>query len=193
MFKKKYPTVYSHLLGFQDSLKKRNIAETGKRYEWYALQRCAATYYSEFEKEKIIYPNMTKFLPFIFDAKGFFTNDKCFILTSDTISLRFLTGYFNSNISHYWIRNNCPELQGGTRELRKVFFENIPVPYVNDSIVSKIEFLVEQILELKKQNPDQEVSHLINQIDELFYKLYDLTEDEIKIIKGIADNHIKRN
>ena len=44
--------------------------------------------------------------------------------------------------------------------------------------------LVDQILSAKKQNPDADTSHLEHQIDQLVYKLYDLTEEEIKIIEG---------
>jgi len=51
-FTKGFPTVYNYLLQFKDRLLKRNKEETGIRYEWYALQRCAASYYHEFEKEK---------------------------------------------------------------------------------------------------------------------------------------------
>uniref|UniRef100_UPI00387DD4DD type IIG restriction enzyme/methyltransferase n=1 Tax=Helicobacter pylori TaxID=210 RepID=UPI00387DD4DD len=34
-----YPIIYSHLLSHKDKLLKRNKDETGKRYEWYCLQR----------------------------------------------------------------------------------------------------------------------------------------------------------
>ena len=46
-FQKEYPAIYHHLLQYKDALSKRNQAETGIRYEWYALQRCAATYFPE--------------------------------------------------------------------------------------------------------------------------------------------------
>jgi hypothetical protein len=47
-----------------------------------------------------------------------------------------------------------------------------------------LESLVDQILSIKKQNPDEDTSHLEKQIDQLVYKLYDLTEEEIKIIES---------
>jgi len=183
---KQYPAIYKHLLQFKDALLKRNKDETGIRYEWYALQRCAATYYPEFEKEKVVYPNMTKYLPFIYDVDGYYTNQKCFILTSKKY-LKYLTGYFNSSISQRWIRSNCPELQGGTRELSKVFFENIPIPSImpaNKSIVGQIERIVEKILSAKKQNPKADTSQSEREIDRLVYKLYELTEEEIAIVEG---------
>jgi len=51
-------------------------------------------------------------------------------------------------------------------------------------IYKKHNFLVDQILSSKKQNPDADTSNLEHQIDQLAYKLYDLTEEEIKIIEG---------
>ncbi|MCS6985060.1 MAG: Eco57I restriction-modification methylase domain-containing protein, partial [Leptospiraceae bacterium] len=163
-FKKQYPAIYGHLLSHKEKLLSRNKAETGIRYEWYALQRWAADYYQEFEKEKIIYPNMTLFLPFVYDEKGFYTNQKCFIITSNIVSLKYLTGFFNSKVSHRWIRENCPELQGGTRELSKIFFQNIPIPDITTKQQQPIVNLVTQILALKSESKD--TSELEKQIDQ---------------------------
>ena len=146
----------------------------------YNLRNCA--YVEEFEKEKIMYPNMTLFLPFIFDNKQYFTNDKGYILTSKSCSLKFLLSFLNSKISHRWIRENCPELQGGTRELRKVFFENIPIPNISQSDQQPFITLVEEILAKKETNED--TTDLENQIDQMVYQLYELTDDEIKIVEG---------
>jgi hypothetical protein len=44
--------------------------------------------------------------------------------------------------------------------------------------------LIDQILSIKQQNPDDDASNLELKIDQLVYKLYDLTEEEIKIIEG---------
>ncbi|BCB96415.1 hypothetical protein JZK55_13370 [Dissulfurispira thermophila] len=59
-FKKQYPAVYNHLIQFKEQLSKRNKEETGIRYEWYAMQRAAATYYPEFEKEKVVWQRITQ-------------------------------------------------------------------------------------------------------------------------------------
>ena len=137
------------------------------------------------EKEKIIYPNMTKFLPFVYDRDGFFTNDKAFIITGGQ-HLKYLTGYFNSNVAAKWMRENCPELQGGTRELRKVFFENILIPPVteaNQHLVAQIEERVDKILVAKRTNPDADTTVLEKEINQIVYSLYDLTPEEIAIVE----------
>ena len=129
-FETQYPAVYQHLQKHKEKLSARNKAETGIRYEWYASQRWAADYHEEFSKPKIMYPNMTSIFPFIYDEKGFFGNDKTFMITAndDTVNLKFITAIFNSKLCKLWIWYNCPELQGGTREIRKVYFENFHIP-----------------------------------------------------------------
>ncbi len=73
---------------------------------------------------------MTSVFSFMFDESGMLTNQKCFILTAknESFSLPFLTAVFNSSLAKLWIWYNCPELQGGIREIRKVYFEHFPVP-----------------------------------------------------------------
>lgn len=171
---KDYPAIYQHLRQFEEKLKKRQ----DKGDHWTNLRNCA--YIQEFEKEKIIYPNMTLFLPFIYDANCFYTNQKCFIITSPTINLKYLVGFFNSKVSHRWIRKNCPELQGGTRELSKIFFQNIPIPLITETSQLNIIQLVEQIIVSKEKGED--TTALEQQIDNMVYKQYDLTYDEVKVI-----------
>ena len=103
-------------------------------------------------------------------------------ITSKVTNLKFLIGFLNSKVSHRWIRENCPELQGGTRELSKIFFENIPIPPVSETDQIPYVDLVEQILTKKELGED--TTDLENQIDQLVYELYDLTEEEIKIIEN---------
>jgi type II restriction/modification system DNA methylase subunit YeeA len=144
----------------------------------YNLRNCA--YSEDFEKPKIIYPNMTKFLPFTFDKSGFYTNQKCFILTGN--NLEYLVSFFNSKLFKYCFEENFPELQGNTRELNKVIFEQIPVKTISDEtpFIEK----VNQILAAKKLEPTADTTVLEKEIDQLIYQLYDLTEEEIKIVEN---------
>ena len=130
----------------------------------------------EFSKPKIMYPNMTKFIPFYYDNKGFYQNDKAFMITGNHVE--FLTAFLNSSLFKYCFINNFPELQGGTRELRKIFFEKIPVIEVTDAINQKFKLLVDDIQ--KDYSEDKAIT-----IDDLIFDLYQLTEEERKIIGHI--------
>jgi type I restriction-modification system DNA methylase subunit len=99
------------------------------RNKWFETQDTIA-YHKSFEGPKILYPNMTKFLPFIYDESNNYTiNDKAFMITG--AQLKYLVVYLNSSLAKYQIRRECAELQGGTRELRKVYMENIRIPLIN--------------------------------------------------------------
>ena len=132
-----YPAVKTHLDSFYQQLEKRQ----DKGDTPYNLRNCA--YIEDFSKQKIVYPNMTKFMPFLLDKKNFITNQKCFIMTGE--KLAYLTAFFNSNIFKICYRDNFPDLQGGTRELSKIFFEQVKIPDVEDSIDIDFDILVDDV------------------------------------------------
>ncbi len=96
-----YPIIYAHLLSHKDELLKRNKDETGKRYEWYCLQRWAASYYQDFEKEKIVYGEIVQEPRFYLDNGEcelgyFYAEATSFILTGE--HLRYLLGMLHSKL-----------------------------------------------------------------------------------------------
>lgn len=177
-FQKEYADIYNHLLKYKEQLSNRNKAETGIRYEWYALQRWGANYMDDFSKQKIIYPNMTKFLPFLLDDSGFYQNDKSFMITGSNIA--FLTAFLNSSLFKYCFLDNFPELQGGTRELRKIFFDKISVIPVKEITNQLFLEKVHQIQLLKMTN--QETKLIEIEIDNMIFDLYQLTKEERETI-----------
>ncbi|MEM0999967.1 MAG: Eco57I restriction-modification methylase domain-containing protein [Bacteroidota bacterium] len=115
-----YPAVYKWLSSFGEKIRKRG--DQGNH--WTNLRNCA--YWDYFGEPKIIYPNMTKYLPFCYDeVDHFYVNDKIFIITGE--HLKYLTAVFNSSLWYFCFVDHFPELLGNTRELRKVFFEKIPI------------------------------------------------------------------
>jgi len=165
-----YPAVKQHLLSFgYDRLKQ--TGEKGARKKtnnkWFETQDSIG-YWEDFYKQKIVYPNMTKFMPFFLDNENFLVNQKCFIMIGE--KLAYLTAFLNSNIFKICYRDNFPELQGGTRELSKIFFEQIKIPF-------------------SKEITEQEILNLIangsyKKIENLIYKVCNLSEEEIKFIEN---------
>ena len=146
-----YPAVKQYLLSFGIE----RLEQTGKTHivngekvksrkkthnKWFETQD-SISYWEDFFKPKIIYPNMTKYMPFAYDNQGYLTNQKCFIMTG--VHLPYLTAFFNSNIFKICYRDCFPELQGGTRELSKIFFENIRIPQIDKLIEYDIENMLE--------------------------------------------------
>ena len=127
------PAIKNYLLSFGfERLEQSGVKGSRKKTQnkWFETQD-SISYYEEFSKPKIMYPNMTSLFPFIYDEKGFLGNDKTFMITAndDSVNLKFVTAILNSRLCKLWIWYNCPELQGGTREIRKVYFENFRIPF----------------------------------------------------------------
>lgn len=178
-FKKEYPDIFSHLSLYKEKLSARNKAETGIRYEWYAMQRYASDYYKEFEKPKIMYQVMQVKPCFVYDEDGMYCNNSIwFIPTEDKV----LLGILNSKIGWWLISKHCTAIQNGY-QLIWDYFRQIPIVCGTLQQRNIIAELVNQVLKLKKENHCADVSELINQIDKLVYQLYGLTEEEIKIVE----------
>ncbi|GAA5818065.1 MAG: Eco57I restriction-modification methylase domain-containing protein [Methanobrevibacter sp. CfCl-M3] len=118
---KEYPTIYEHLKLYEDKLAKRY--DQGEY--WYNLRNCA--YYEEFETHKIIYPNMAKSLFCIFDDENWYTNQKCFILTSNTMSLKFLSALFSSKLLNFYFKLLGSPLGSAGYDISKIFIEQLPI------------------------------------------------------------------
>ena len=127
-----YPAIKEHLLSFGKERLEQSGAKGARKKtsnKWFETQD-TISYYEEFSKPKIMYCEITAFFPFIYDVKGYFCNNKAFMITAndDTVNLKYITAILNSRLCKLWIWYNCPELQGGTREIRKVYFENFCIP-----------------------------------------------------------------
>ncbi|EGO3022460.1 Eco57I restriction-modification methylase domain-containing protein [Campylobacter coli] len=188
--KEQYPSLYKHLLSHKERLSKRNKEETGIRYEWYCLQRWGANYYQEFEREKIVYPNMNKEFIAFFDNEFFLLNQKCFILSHQSNNkkeLLYLTALLNSNVNFYYFKQIGAKLGASGYEMSKIFVEKLPIPKINSKnqkLADELINLVDEILKAKEQNKNANTQELENKINSIVYKLYNLTEEEIKIIEG---------
>ncbi|GAA8280252.1 class I SAM-dependent DNA methyltransferase [Helicobacter pylori] len=181
-----YPIIYAHLLSHKDELLKRNKDETGKRYEWYCLQRWAASYYQDFEKEKIVYPCiMAKEPCFVYEEKGFYAPAPANIITGDKIEIKYITALLNSKCIYFAMRKFY--MGGGIEgELKTNNLEKIPIPQItpkNQKLADKITDGAKAILEAKEKDPKANTQQLEKEIDALVYQLYNLTDEEIKIIE----------
>ena len=178
-----YPAVKEYLLSFgierlEQTGKEHNVngekikARKKTSNKWFETQD-SISYWEDFSKPKIMYPNMTKYLPFYYDEKGFYQNDKSFMITGAHVS--YLAAFLNSSLFKFCFRDNFPELLGGTRELRKIFFDKTPVLQVSDYTNGIFREKVNAI----QSNYTKEQA---KEIDTLLFDLYNLTDDERKII-----------
>lgn len=92
--------------------------------------------------------------------------------------MAYLTAFFNSSIFKFCFRDSFPELQGGTRELSKIFFDKIPIkkisPEQNEAFrkaVTSIQF---------NYTKEAAIS-----VDNMLFDLYNLTNEERKVIGNV--------
>ena len=166
-FKEQYPAVYSHMLQYKEPLSKRNKAETGIRYEWYAMQRWGAKYWEDFFKPKITWGNLNLKGTYSYAPEGMFINAPSpFIATTNIAILHIL----NSTIADYYIRSLGVTRNGGYFEYKPMFVEKLPIPQTG---LDKLNSYPKQ--PSKKQ--EQEMSTII-------YQLYGLSQQEIDYLEN---------
>lgn len=151
------PVLWRHLLAHQEKLESR--LDQGDH--WSNLRNCA--YLHEFKKPKIIYPNMTKYLPFYLDtAEHFYGNQKCFIVTTESESLPYLTAVLNSSLFRCCFKDNFPELLGNSYELSKIFMDKVPIKKPEAAQAALFETLVPWVQAAKvKAQTANDPSHAI--------------------------------
>lgn len=149
----------------------------------YNLRNCA--YLEEFEKEKIVWAEMTDTPSFMYDNNNFLTNQTCYFLIHE--NNKYLLGILNSKLIYNYMKSISSNLGDGAFRWIKQYIEKLPIPKIdstNKALSDEIISLVEQILDSKAKDPTTDTKELESKIDFLVYKLYHLTDDEIKIIEG---------
>jgi adenine-specific DNA-methyltransferase len=175
IFAQTYPAVYGFMRQYRERLNARY--DQGK-YFW-ELRSCA--YYSEFSARKLIYPDIAVKAEFAVSGEEHYADCTLFVSPIEKSSL---VGFLNSTVVRFFLDSICPRVRGDFMRFKTVYVSQIPIPSATSAQHSEIEERVERILALKKENPDADVSALEAEIDRLVYRLYNLTDAEIRIIEG---------
>ncbi|GAA8532735.1 hypothetical protein oki1106_14480 [Helicobacter pylori] len=177
----KYPATKAHLDSHHDAI----VTRSDQGDTPYNLRNCA--YLEDFEKEKIVYPCiMAKEPCFVYEEKGFYAPAPANIITGDKIEIKYLTALLNSKCIYFAMRKFY--MGGGIDgELKTNNLEKIPIPKItekNQELAHKITDCARRILQSKAKDPKANTQELEKEIDALVYQLYNLTDEEIKIIEN---------
>ncbi|EKR5488609.1 class I SAM-dependent DNA methyltransferase [Campylobacter coli] len=179
---KHYPSLKKHFDEFYPQLEKR----ADKGLAPYNLRNCA--YIEEFEREKIVYSEIVRKPQFYLDTKlNFYAEATSFILTGE--NLKYLIAFLNNDFVAFIFKTFYAGGNLGENGFRykKAFLEKLPIPKINSKnqkLADELINLVDEILKAKEQDKNANTQELENKINSLVYKLYNLTEEEIKIIEG---------
>lgn len=171
-----YPSVKKHLEQFKSKLKKRGATEQG-RYEWYELQRYAADYHLEFEKPKIIYPDISQVSKFAWDESKSFLGNTAYFIPTDEL---WLVGLLNSKLIWWYYWNIGSAIRGGFVRFFSQYMETTPIQRITDAQQAPI---IERTRAILKKPDSAAVPRIEAEIDQLIYSIYNLTQEEIQIIE----------
>lgn len=104
-----------------------------------------------------------------------------YVIKTDRVNMKYLTGLLNSKLIAFWLKNKG-KMQGDNYQLDKEPLLQIPIRIGNESQLTSTIRLVEQIIYLKQNNPNEDTYNIEKGIDIIVYKLYELTYNEVRII-----------
>ena len=178
-----YPKLKNYLLNFgkerlEQSGKKGSRKKTGNK--WFETQDQIG-FYDEFAQDKILWKRVGSILRFSYDNNGAFGLDSTCILTGEKI--KYLTAFLNSKLCHYQLIKSAPRTGTGDLLISVQAIEPLYAVKPDSKTEKQITALVDKILKAKKALPEADTSREEAEIDRLVYKLYDLTEEEIRIVE----------
>jgi len=206
-----FPNVWSYLKENRQILEAREKGKW-KHDKWYALGRSQNL--SEMEQEKILTPSIANRVSFTFNTTDYYYfvgsggggGGYGIILKDEYSSLTYfyLLGLLNSNLFDWLIKQISSQFSGGYYSYNRQYIEPLPIRTIDFSDSdsddkarhNRIVELVKQMLDLHKELAraaipqtktvlQRQIETTDRQIDRLVYELYELTEDEIKIIEGL--------
>ncbi|MBP9890059.1 MAG: N-6 DNA methylase, partial [Leptospiraceae bacterium] len=139
------------------------------------------------------------------DEKGYCCLNTVFMIvpkTKSEINLKFILGILNSKfMGNYWTKN-FSDLRQTFPKIKGSYLEKLPIKTIDprnkseqqlhDEIVKNVDLLLrlnEELQTIKLQTKIEEIQSRIERaeanINQAVYKLYDLTEEEIRIVEGV--------
>ena len=186
----RYPAVAAHLAPFEAKARKR--ADQGEY--WWELRSCA--YYDEFEKGKILFPDIAEKGSFTMDAAGrFYCANTGYFIPSDK---PYLCGILNSRLLNFLYRFFLAVYRGNYYRFFTQYLETLPIPVDTSepNIVSAEKAAEGAILQLRlheslracvdpaeKAALRQRIAKADEEIDAAVYALYGLSADEIALVE----------
>lgn len=197
-----YPAIKEHLDKYFDKLSTRY----DKGATPYNLRNCK--YLDSFNNEKIIYPEFSSSPLFSYDDKGSYLLDTSWFIDKGD---KYLLACLNSKLIWHYLGSISSSLGSASLRMKKIFVEQIPLPKISETGQETFIKLVDEILEakekikeykpllgeaIKSDNFEREIKlkkeienfeNIVtadeNTIDQMVYKLYGLSEDEIAVVE----------
>ena len=210
-----YPAIKEHLSRWKKELtpkssSKDKVGRKPGNYKWYEIQD-TIDYYAEFEKPKIIFPDIAKESRFAFDEGSLYFGNTCYFIP---LKDKYLLALLNSSLYWYYFKQKLTVLgdaeKGGRLRFFTQFVVDIPIKTIlkktdidnqrtkkeqkTENMRENIESLATQMIALHQRLAavkaeadklllERQIKATDQKINQLVYELYNLTDDEIRIIE----------
>ncbi len=94
----------------------------------------------------------------------------------------YLVGLLNSRLAKYYFSSIVSKMRGGYFSMSKVYVETLPIVFDSERL-DEMKSLVNRQIKYTSEYGIESME-LQKEIDQLVYKLYDLTAEEIEIIEN---------
>jgi type I restriction-modification system DNA methylase subunit len=200
-----HPAIKNHLMQFKKQLMPKPKDFTGAKwpgrkpgsYKWYEIQD-AVDYYEEFEKPKILLPDIALSMQATDDQNHFFCVNTAYIIPTDD---KYLLALLNSKLVHLFYSKLSSSIRGGYLRFIRQYVETIPIKLIDKadvsgkslyvSLISHVTLMLQLNKELQSATlPDQKeqlksrIGHTDDRINRMIYQLYGLTEEEVAVVEN---------
>jgi hypothetical protein len=100
------------------------------------------------------------------------------------VETKYLLGIFNSILLTWYFRVKANEFDDLFPQIKVTEFKELPIKVSSSKHSQKLIEVVDEIINKKKENPEFDTSKLEFQMNQIVYNIYEITEEEIKIIEG---------
>ncbi|HEC1781634.1 TPA: class I SAM-dependent DNA methyltransferase [Campylobacter lari] len=183
-----YPSLKSYLSKFLPRIEQSGEKGCRKKTsnKWFETQDNIA-YYQEFEKEILVWKAVGRNLAFALTEKNTLVSAPSSFISTDVNFLKYFCGILLSNTLKWLILQISDTTGAGDLMLNNQSLERLSIPKINsknEKLANELISLVDEILNLKEQDKNANTKTQEAKINSIVYKLYNLNEEEIKIIEG---------
>ena len=184
-----YPTIHEHLHPFRDRAMKRS--DKGKF--WWELRSC--TYYSAFERAKIVWGNLSLKPGFASDENKNYVCAPAVFIESDDLSL---LAVLNSSVCDWFMRFTAAQRENGFFEYKPMYVSEMPMPdqvvrqqFINERETNKLIQNLKKLHDGSHPADKDRVELVQRDVNRLVYDMFSLDKSEIEIIERAVSQHSK--
>ncbi|EHR9110665.1 class I SAM-dependent DNA methyltransferase [Campylobacter coli] len=187
--KSKFPKAWEYLKECESILRAR---ENGRfdNEKWYQFGRTQGI--NQENISKLLCPDICNNTHFVLDNLGefyFTTTIYGYVRNEEykNLDYKYLMAVLNSSLTWWFLQKTSVVMRGGFYRIKPAYIEKFCIPKINsknEKLADELINSVDEILKAKEQDKNANTQELENKTNSLVYKLYNLTEEEIKIIEN---------